>query len=194
MQLPRGEGGAVRPRRLLLIALALATLLAVPAAGLTFAVQDRSVAPNETVVVTIAVADAEDLGGADLVMTYDPTVLRFASAAPGSLADRARVSAGETGPGRVAIAVASPRSVTGAGPFVALTFVAVGPAGARSPITLEVVRAVSVDGDPVPARVANGAVSVEGGARTPLSPFAAVGALAVAAASLGRVQRSRRRR
>ena len=132
-------------------------------------------------VVPIVVADAQDLGGVNLVLVYDPAVLRFESAAPGSLADRARVSSNEAGPGRVAIAVASPGSLTGTGPIVALTFAAVGPAGARSAVALEAVRAVTVDGDPVPAQVVNGTVSVGGGVRTPLSPFAAVGALAVAA-------------
>lgn len=194
MQLTGAESGFVRPRRLLLLALALGALLAVHAAGLTLTVQDRSVAPNGTVVVSIVVADAQDLGGADLVMTYDPAVLRLESAAPGSLADRARVSSNETGPGRVAIAVASPGSVTGNGPIVALTFVAVGPGGARSAVALEVVRAVTIDGDQVPVQVVNGTVSVGGPGRTPLSPFAAVGALAVAAASLRSVQASRRRR
>ncbi len=161
---------------------------------MTFTVQDRSVAPNGTVVVPLAVADAQDLGGVDLVVTYDPAVLRFESAAPGSLAGRAQVRATEAGPGRIAIAVASPGSLTGTGPIVALTFVAVGPAGARSAVSLEAVRAVTIDGDPVPAQVTNGTVSVGGGARTPLSPFAAVGALAVAAASLRRVHGSRSRR
>lgn len=192
MQLPGEADRAVRPRRPLLIALALVTLLAVPAAGLTLTVQDRSVEPNGTVVVPIAVADAEDLGGVDLVLTYDPAVLQFESVSPGSLAERSQVSSSESGPGRIAVAVASPRSVTGAGPFLALTFTAVGPAGARSRITLEPVRAVTVDGDAVPVRVVNGTVSVGGSGRTPLSPFAALGALAVAAASFRLVRRGRR--
>ena len=192
MQLPGGEDSAVRPRHHLLLALALVTLFAVPAAGLTLTVQDRSVAPNGTVVVPIAVADAEDLGGVDLVLAFDPAVLRFESVSPGSLAERSQVSSSESGPGRIAIAVASPRSVTGAGPFLALTFIAVGPAGARSPIALEPVRAVTVDGDTVPVRVVNGTVSIGGSGRTPLSPFIAAGALAVAAASFHLVRRSRR--
>lgn len=192
MQLPGGAGSAARPRHHLLLALALVTLFAVPAAGLTLTVQDRSVEPNGTVVVPIAVADAEDLGGVDLVLVYDPAVLRFESVSPGSIAERSRVSSSESGPGRIAIAVASPRSVTGAGPFLALTFIAVGPAGASSPITLEPVRAVTVDGDAVPVRVVNGTVSVGGSGRTPLSPFAAAGALAVAAVSFRLVRRSRR--
>jgi hypothetical protein len=127
-------------------------------------------------------------------MTYDPSVLRFESATTGSLAGRARVQANETGPGRIAITVASPGSLTGTGPIAALTFVAAGPAGTRSAVAIEIVRAVTIDGDPVPAQVANGSISVGGGARTPLSPFAAVGGLAVAAASLRRADRSRSRR
>lgn len=194
MQLTGAESGVVPPRRLLLLVLALGLLLAAHASGLTFTVQDRSVPPSGTVVVPLAVADAQDLGGVDLVVAYDPAVLRFESAAPGSLAGRARVSANETGPGRIAIAVASPGSLTGTGPIAALTFVAVGPAGARSTVALEVVRAVTIDGDQVPVQVVNGTVSVGGPGRTPLSPFAAVGALAVAAASLRSVQASRRRR
>ena len=158
------RAGAAPPRRHLLLALVLAALLAVPAAGLTLTVQDRSVEPNGTVVVPITVADAQDLGGVDLVLAFDPAVLRLESAAPGSLAGRARVSSSETGPGRVAVAVASPGSLTGTGPIVALTFAAVGPAGARSTVALEAVRAVTVDDDPVPAQVVNGTVSVGGGA------------------------------
>jgi hypothetical protein len=190
MQFPGGEGGAVRPRRPLLIALALVVLLGLPAAGLTLTVQDRAVEPNGTVVVPIAVADAEDLGGVDLVLVYDPAVLQFESVSPGTIAARSRVSSRESGPGRIAIAVASPRSVTGTGPFLALTFTAVGSAGTRSPIALDSVRAGTVDGDAVPVRVANGTVSVGGPGRTPLSPFAAVGALAVAAVSFCTVRRS----
>jgi hypothetical protein len=183
--------GAGRLRRALLLSFVLGALLAVHAAGLTFTAQDRSAAPNGTVVVPIAVADAQDLGGVELAVTYDPAVLRFESAAPSGLANRAQVSSNEAGPGRVAIAVASPRSVTGTGPFVALTFAAVGPAGARSAVALEVARAVTVDDEPVPAQVVNGTVSVGGGPRTPLSPFASVVALAVAAASLRRAHRNR---
>ena len=192
MQLTRAEGRGVCLERILVCALAIGALLTTSAAGLTLAVQDRSIAPNETVVVPIAVADAQDLGGVNMVLTYDPAVLRFESAAPGSLAGRARVSSSESGPGRIAVAVASPGSLTGTGPIVALTFAAVGPAGARSAVGLEAVRAVPVDDDPVPAQVTNGTVSVGGGPRTPLSLFAAVGALAVAAASLRTVRRSRR--
>ncbi|HIH03640.1 MAG TPA: hypothetical protein HA263_07275 [Methanoregulaceae archaeon] len=194
MQHTGAEGGAMRPRRLLLLALALGLLLAVHASGLTFTAQDRSVAPNGTVVVPLVVADAQDLGGVDLVVTYDPAVLRLESAAPGSLAGRARISSNETGPGRVAIAVASSGSLTGTGPIVALTFVAVGSAGARSAVAIEAVSAVTIDGDPVPVQVVNGTVTVGGGPRTPLSPFAAVGALAVAAASLRRAHRDRSRK
>ena len=182
MHYPGGETVPIRARRLLLLLLAFGALLAVHAAGLTFTVQDRSVPPNGTVTVPLAVADAQDLGGVDLVVAYDPAVLRFESAAPGSLAGRARVSANEIGQGRVAIAVASPGSLTGSGPIVTLTFTAIGPAGARSAVAIEAVRAVTIDGDPVPVQVANGAVSVGGGARTPPSPFAAIGAVALIAA------------
>lgn len=182
------------PRRLLLLAFALGVLIAVHAAGLTLTVQGQSAAPNETVVVPIAVADARDLGGVDLVLVYDPSVLRFVSAAPGSLAARARVQATETAPGRVAITVASPRTLTGTGPIVALRFVAVAPGGARSAVAIETVRAVTVDGAPVPAQQVNGTVSVGGGVGTPLSPFAVAGALAVAAASVRRVYAGRSRR
>jgi hypothetical protein len=185
--------GGGRLRRALLLSIVLGALLAAHAAGLTFTAQDRATAPNGTVIVPIVVADAQDLGGVELVATYDPAVLRFESVTPGVLAGRARVSANETGPGRIAIAVASPGSLTGTGPVLALTFTAVGPAGARSAVGLEAVRAVTIDGDPVPARVANGPVSVGGGARTPLSPFGAVGALAIAAASLRGADRRRSR-
>ena len=193
MQHIRAESAAVRPRRLLLLALALGAVLAVHAAGLTFTVQDRSAASNGTVAVTIAVADAQDLGGVDMVVAYDSAVLRFESAAAGSLAGRARISSNETGPGRVAVAVASPGSLTGSGPILTLTFVAVGSAGTRSAVDLEAARAVTIDGDPVPAQVVNGTVSV-GGARTPLSPFGAVGALTIAAAPLRRAYRGLSRR
>lgn len=168
-------------RRALLVALALGAVLAVQAAGLTFTVESRSVAPNGTVVVQVGVADARDLGGAELVLAYDPAVLRFESAEPVSLADRARVSSTETGPGRVAVAVASPRSLTGSGPIVALTFAAIGPAGSETAVAVESVRSVTVDGDPVPAGAVNGTVSVGGGPRTPLSALGVVGALAAAA-------------
>ncbi|MEN6342302.1 MAG: cohesin domain-containing protein [Methanospirillum sp.] len=193
MQRTGAEGGATRPRRLLLLLLAFGALLAVHAAGLTFTVQDRSVAPNGTAVVSILIADAQDIGGADMVVTYDPAVLRFESASAGSLAANDQVRATETGPGRIAFTLASPRSLTGTGPIATLTFVAVGAAGARSQVALESVTAVTVDGDSVPAQVANGTVSVGGGPQTPLSPFGAVGALAVAGASLRRVSRSRSR-
>ncbi len=194
MQCPDGESVAIRPRRILLLLLVFGAIVAVHAAGLTLTVQDRSVAPNGTVSVPIGVADAQDLGGIDLVVAYDPAVLRFESAAPGSLAGRARISSNGTGPGRVAIAVASPGSLTGSGPIVTLTFVAVGSAGARTAVGLEAVRAVTIDGDPVPAQVTNGTISVGGGPQTPLSPFGAVGGVAIAAASLRRMQRSRSRK
>lgn len=189
-----GAGGrTVHPKRLLLLALTLGALLTVHAAGLTFTAQDKSVAPNGTVVVPLVVADAQDLGGVDLTLTYDPSVLRFESAAPGVLAGRAQVSSNETGPGRIVIAVAAPGSLTGTGPIVTLTFAAVGPAGTRSTVALEAVRAVTIDGDPAPAQVVNGTVSIGGGPRTPISPFAAVGALAVTAVSFRRVPGSRHR-
>lgn len=194
MQHTGAGSGAVRPRRFLLLALALGVLLAVHASGLEFTAQDKSVAPNGTVVVPITVVGARDLGGIELVVTFDPAVLRFESAAPGSLAGRARVSASDAGSGRIAIAVASPGSLTGTGPIVTLTFTAPGSAGARSVVALEAVRAVTIDGDPVPVQAVNGTVSVGGGGRTPLSPFAALGALAVAAAPLRRVHVSRSRR
>lgn len=180
-------------RRNLLVALAVCTLLTVQAAGLTFTVEGRSVVPNGTVVVRIAVADAQDLGGTGMIVVYDPAVLRFESAVPGSLADRARIDATETAPGRVALTVASPRSLTGSGPIAELSFAAVGASGARSPVAIEEARAVTVDGSPVEVRAVNGSVSVGGSAGTPLSPFAPAGALALAAAwfGAGRVRRRR---
>lgn len=173
------------------LVLALAALLVAPAAGLTLTAQERSVGANGTVVVSVLVADAQDLGSLDLVVAYDPALLRFESAAPGSLAERHRVSASETEPGRIAVAIASPGSLTGTGPVLALTFTAVGAAGARTPVTLESVRAVTIDDESVPAQVENGTVSVGGAPRTPLSPLAAVGAFGIAAASLRRRRRGR---
>lgn len=185
---------AISSRRLLLFGLAVAALLAVHASGLTLTVQGRSVEPNGTVTVPIAVADAADLGEIAMDLVYDPAVLRFVSATPGSLADRAQVNGAEVAPGRVAVTVASPRSLTGSGPLAVLTFVATGPQGARSPVALEDVRAVTVDGDTEPAGVVNGTVSVGGGIGTPLSPFTAAGALVLVAVPLGLARRFRPRR
>jgi len=154
----------------------------VTASGITLTVQDRSVAPDGTAVVTVQVAGAQDLGGIDLVVGYDPSVLRFESAATGSLADRARVSVTQSEPGRVHLAVASPRTLSGNGPLVTLTFAAVGPAGARSGLDLSAARAVTIDGEYVPVSVVNGTVSVGGGGLLPLSPLGAVAAICTAAA------------
>lgn len=194
----RGDGSLQRTGRTnrryrcaLITVLAVVLAVAATVSGAMLTVPDRSVAPNGSVVVPVLIAGARDLGEAELAVEYDPSVLRFRSAVPGSLAGRASVSATETLPGRIAIAVASPRSVTGDGPLVDLTFDAVGAQGSRSALTLTVGRAVTVDGESVPITVANGTVSVGGSALVPLSPLAPVVAFAVASVLIGLAHRRR---
>lgn len=177
-------------RRLLLAAL-LVAFLAAGAAGLTLTAEDRSAPPGGTVAVPIVIGGAQDLGEAEMLLDYDPAVVRFDSASPGSLADRARIEAVENVPGRITLSLAAPRSLTGSGPVAELTFGAVGQSGARSSLNIEVVRAVTVDGEAVPVQVRNGSVRVGGGPRTPLSPLAVACALVVVAAAFGATRRRR---
>ncbi len=180
-------------RRMLLLALAVGLGVTAAATGIVLTIPDRTAAPGANLTLPVTVAGALDLGGVDLVVGYDPAVLRFVSAAPGSLADRPRIQANESVPGTVLVSVTSPRPVTGDGPLVALTFAAIGSAGARSTVALEARNAVTVDGDPVQVETTGGTVSVGGGGRVPLSLAVVFGGLGVAsvAAAHGRVKKKK---
>ena len=126
--------------------LCLLCLVSLASAGsLTVSVSDTTGAKNSTVDVPIILEGATDVGSMDMVLKYDPDVLRAVAVEAGKLGKNAFVEANTAREGEVIIALADSSGINGDGAVATISFEVTGDVGSTSPLTLEKVSVSDVD-------------------------------------------------
>ena len=143
---------------------------------------------GDDVVVPVSVKAAPNLGSVQMDLVYDPAILEPGQIDSGALlSDNCLMESNAADSGRVRMAMVSRDGITGDGVLVTVHFKILGQSGARSPLTLEKVRAWSIPKkhDDMPgmhhlidamATVEPGELAVTGGTST-LIVVAAIGLL-----------------
>jgi len=171
--------------KLLFICIGLALLVAGAAAAImTVSVDSAAVSAGSDAVIPVKVSGASNLGAMDLVITYDPTVLKFSSADLGELSTNGMIDSNGVTPGTVKIGIVDTKGVNGDGVLVKMTFNVIGQNGATSPVNVQVAGAWNLDLVDIQTSVSGGTITV-GGNKAPLSTVTMLGALCMAVVLLG---------
>jgi hypothetical protein len=171
--------------KVLSLCIGLALLVAgATAATMTVSVDSATVNAGSKTVIPVTVSGASNLGAMDLVITYDPSVLKFSGADLGEISTNGMIDSNSATPGTVKIAIVDTKGVSGGGVLVKMTFDVIGQNGAKSPVNIQVAGAWNLDLVDILTSVSSGTMSV-GGAKTPLSTVGVLGALCVAVIFLG---------
>ena len=126
--------------------LCLLCLVSLASAGsLTVSVSDTTGAKNSTVEVPIILEGATDVGSMDMVLKYDPDVLRAVAVEAGKLGKNALIEANTARKGEVIIALADSSGIDGDGAVASVAFEVLGDAGTTSYLTLEEVLVHNLD-------------------------------------------------
>ena len=135
--------------------LCLLCLVSLASAGsLTVSVSDTTGAKNSTVDVPIILEGATDVGSMDMVLKYDPDVLRAVAVEAGELGKNALIEANTAREGEVIIALADSSGINGGGTVASVAFEVIGDAGTTSALTLEAVSVHNLDlGEIIPNTV-----------------------------------------
>lgn len=170
----------------------LSMITAAAVAGvMTVSVDSATGSPGSKVFIPITVNGASNLGAMDVVVTYDPTVLKFSGADLGELSTNGMIDSNSPSPGTVKIGVVDTKGVSGNGALIKMNFDVIGHSGSNSPVSVQVTGAWNLDLVDVLTSVSGGTVSV-GGGKTPLSEVSILGAICVAIVIIGtRIRRPR---
>lgn len=107
------------------------------AAGLTVSVSDATGAKNSTVKIPVNLKGASKVGSMDIALKYDSKVLNAVSVEAGDLGKNAFIESNTAGAGKVAVALADSKGISGDGAVVQVSFNVVGEVGSTSVLTLE---------------------------------------------------------
>ncbi len=114
--------------------------------------------PSERITVTLEIAlDQAEVYGADIVVSYDPTVVSAASASAGDAAQDLMTASNLSQPDLVRVAMAGAQPITDDGHLLALVFDVVGELGDTSPLQLTT---IELNEDGVIAQPQDGSISV----------------------------------
>ena len=135
--------------------LCLLCIVALASAGsLTVSVSDTTGAKNSTVDVPIILEGVTDVGSMDMVLKYDPDVLRAVAVEAGALGKNALIKANTAREGEVTIRLADSSGIDGDGAVAIVAFEVLGDTGSTSPLTLEAVSVHNLDlGEIIPNTV-----------------------------------------
>ncbi|WP_158296903.1 cohesin domain-containing protein [Archaeoglobus fulgidus] len=152
-------------RRFLLLTLVVFILtMSVASAEMVVKIPDTSGAVGGTVEVPVEVENAQNLGSMDIVIVYDPTILKVQNVGKGEL-NKGLLSS-NTGEGMVAISLADSKGINGKGSVAVITFQVL-KAGSTD-LTIQSVKAYDVNTHvDIPVKADNGKFeAVKGGAGT----------------------------
>ncbi len=127
--------------------------------GARLSVSSGVAAPGETVRVAVAADGAEKALAFDLMLNFDPAVLRPLQVELGQAAASFTLTPNVTEPGRVRIGLFDSRPLGGRGEIAVVSFQVVGRKGDESPLSLE----AAVDEGRIAATVKDGKVRVRSG-------------------------------
>ncbi len=132
-------------KKILVLVGVLCLVSLVSAAGLTVSVSDTTGAKDSTVEVPVNLGGASDVGSMDVVLKYDPGVLRAVAVEAGALGKNAFIEANTAREGEVIIAMADSSGINGDGAVATISFDVTGDVGSTSPLTLETVSVHNIE-------------------------------------------------
>jgi hypothetical protein len=115
---------------------------------------------EKTVEIPIIKCNAEDLANMDLDWSYNASVLKLINVTKGSLNEKALFNWNEVSPGKLKIAFASAKGVTGSGSIAVMKFEVIGNTGDTSTLTGTVTTAGKTDGTEISVSVNPGEFTV----------------------------------
>lgn len=123
--------------RKILFALLLVSLISIASgASLVVSIGDIQGSSGSTVQVPIALAGANDVGSVDLVLKYDPSVLKAVGVETAELSRNSIMESNITNPGQIYIALVDASGINGDGEIATISFSVLGETGASSPLSL----------------------------------------------------------
>lgn len=117
------------------------TATVVNADSTTVRIDDVSSGPGTIVEVAINIAEADNVGSLDILLTYDPAVLGINNVDKGALTQNSLIESNTEIAGIIAIGIASSDGIKGEGSVAVVLFEVLGELGDTSPLTLETVEA-----------------------------------------------------
>lgn len=164
-----------------LVVFTLVLLLVIPgAAGMAVSVNDAEGAKGGTVEVPVNLKDASAIGSMDIVLKYDPAVLRAIAVEGSGLGENAYLEANTARNGEVIIALADSRGINGEGAVALITFEVLGNIGSASYLTFEKVSANNIDLTQISTTTKDGTLKVTSEA-TPKSDDSTMAIMAITA-------------
>jgi len=131
----------------------------VTAAGVTVTVSSATVGEGKPALLPVAVSGASNLGAMDLVLTYDPAVLKFSKAELGDLSTNGLVEGNEVQPGTTKISFADTKGISGDGTILKVTFDVKGAKGTSTGLGVGA-QAYGLDLKDIPTAAQGGTVTV----------------------------------
>ncbi len=98
--------------------------------------EKRTVMVNESVLVPINIKNATNIGNMDILLTYDPNVVKATKVQKGSLTSDTMFDSNVQVASEIRISFASTQGIKGDGSIAYLEFQAIGSPGSTSPVTL----------------------------------------------------------
>jgi hypothetical protein len=146
-----------------IIILALLLLMTpVSAAVMNLQTDGKTVNPGSRVVIPVKVSGASDLGALDLMVMYNPSVLKYVRTEKGSLSPNAMIEANQSHPGLVLISIVDSGGISGSGSICQLSFDVTGNSGSSSYMALAVQGAYTTDLRDVVTNTTSDMVTVSG--------------------------------
>ena len=115
---------------------------------------------GKTLEIPIMMCNAKDLVSMDLDWSYNASVLKIINETKGSLNEKALFNWNEVSPGKLKIAFASSKGVTGSGSIAVMKFEVIGNTGDTSTLTGTVTTASKTDGTEISVSVNHGEFTV----------------------------------
>jgi hypothetical protein len=140
----RSDENMMNTRRVISITVLLFALIA-QAAGLEVSVSDATGAKGGTALVPLNLSGASAIGSMDIVLKYDPGILRAMSVEGTGLGENAYIEANTAKEGEAVIALADSRGMNGDGAFAIVSFEVLGGIGSTSQLTIEKVTVHNID-------------------------------------------------
>lgn len=176
----------IHPRMIIIPILLILVICPVSAVMPKFMIENKTASQGSEITVPIFFTGTTTLGATDLVIVYDPDVLRFERLDPGELSKDGIMEANETAPGILALGIADPSGILGGTTIATIKFRVTGTNGASTPLYVQADNAVGQDLSPVEVDVVSGTFTVGppgsagGGGKLPLPAGVAVVAISAA--------------
>jgi hypothetical protein len=167
--------------KLLIIILAVLMMASpVSAAAMKLQVDAQTVNPGSRVVIPVKVSGAANLGGMDLIVLYNSSVLKYVKAEKGSISSNEIILANESRPGLISVSIVDSTGISGDGTLCQLSFDVTGTPGSSSPIAPAVRGAYTMDLKDISSEVSGTTITVSSGGRmVPFPTLAIIGAVLI---------------